>query len=159
MPNSTLTAQLVSAMLLMFQSPLNVVANQEPDVASVRKFFDDWVKAERNADIAALADSVSEDCVFLLPGQAPRKGREEVRRLYEQFFSAYRDSEVEHHVSIEDAKVVGAYAFFWGVDELTITTGGHSVKARGYGLGVLKRVGDGRWKSYLAMNNMARAAE
>jgi uncharacterized protein (TIGR02246 family) len=127
------------------------------EVESVRRFFDNWIAAERDHDIGRLLDAVDDDCVFLLPGQEPLKGKQQVRQMYESFFQTYGGAAVDHRVSVEDVQIAGNYAFFWGVDELKISRpDGQVVQARGYGIGILKRGVDGRWKSYRSMNNMTR---
>jgi ketosteroid isomerase-like protein len=59
---------------------------------SVRRFFDDWLEAERAENIGSLMQMIDDHCVFLLPGQEPLKGKAAVRAMYEQFFQAYRGS-------------------------------------------------------------------
>ncbi|HEY6330056.1 MAG TPA: SgcJ/EcaC family oxidoreductase [Blastocatellia bacterium] len=130
---------------------------QTNEEQSIRLFFDDWLEAERAEDIDRLMEMVDDHCVFLLPGQEPLNGKAAVRTMYERFFLACKGASIDHRVSVQDVNIASDYAFFWGRDELNLThSTGQVVKAKGYGIGVLRRGADGRWRTFRSMNNITR---
>ena len=123
---------------------------------AVRRSLDDFMAADRARDLPRLLSMLADDCVFLMPGRPPVAGKAAVEALYRQYYERYADAEVDHTATIEELQVAGDWAYWWGVDAVTITppAGAPPIKARGHGMGILRRGADGTWKQARGINNM-----
>jgi uncharacterized protein (TIGR02246 family) len=126
------------------------------DEAAIRELFSAWQRASRAKEVDALLGLVTDDVVFLAPGQPPIRGKPAVRELFGRVFSSV---EFEQNFVIEEIQVMGDWAFCWGVDSSVMRplAGGAAVRARGMGLSVMKR-SMGGWRFARGINNMTREA-
>jgi uncharacterized protein (TIGR02246 family) len=124
------------------------------DEQAIRALFDAWQRASRAGDIETLLGFVTDDAVFLAPGQPPIRGKAAVRDL---FLLALSRVEMEQDFRIEEIQVLGEWAFCWGIDSSTMRPrgGGDAVRARGMGLSLLRKEG-GAWRFARGINNMTR---
>jgi ketosteroid isomerase-like protein len=103
-------------------------------------------QALRTNDVETFMSYVADDVVLMPPGEAPVRGKAEVRRWYETFLSQYRTSSLlltdkEVFVGGDWAAERGAYE--WG---LTPTAGGAPVVDRGSYLQIWARQPQGEWR-------------
>jgi uncharacterized protein (TIGR02246 family) len=121
---------------------------------AIRTLFDAWQRASRAGDVEALLGLVTDDAVFLAPGQPPIRGKTAAGDLFRLVLARF---EMEQDFAIEEIQVLGEWAFCWGVDSSTMRPrgGGDAVRARGMGLSLLRKKG-GAWRFARGINNMTR---
>ena len=128
----------------------------EADKNAILLIVGRWRAATKAKNIDAILELVDDDVVFLPSTLPPIRGKKEVERMYRTFFPQYR--EVKQEEVIEEVRIAGDWAFFWGTDELHLVpeSGGAEIHMRGKGLGVLKRQADGSWRFWRGINNMVK---
>jgi uncharacterized protein (TIGR02246 family) len=133
------------------------MAEQNPakESAAIRQMFQDWEEGVRSKDISRLLDFITEDAVFMPPGQPLIRGKSQVEALYKMSFEKFT---MDQKFQIEEIQICGDWAFVWGVDSavLTPTDGGPAIQARGMGISILQRQPDGLWKFSRGINNMTK---
>ncbi len=129
--------------------------DQTEDEAAIRQMFREWKEAVRTKDIPRLLSFITEDAVFMPPGQPLIRGKAQVEALYQLSFSKFI---MEQEFQIEEIQIAGDWAFLWGIDsaKLTPTDGGPEIEAKGMGISILRRQSDGSWKLARGINNMTR---
>ena len=128
------------------------------DERAIRELFSTWKRATKVGDVATVLTLIAEDAVFLAPARPPIRGRQEVEALYRQVFALY---EIEQEFVFEEIRVSGDLAFCWGHDSAVMrpTDGGPERRARGYGMTIFTRDGEGRWLVARGINNMTAVAD
>ena len=109
------------------------------DEIAIRALIATWMDASRRGDTATVLKLMSEDALFLLPGQPPMRGRE-------QFAQAMPEGmQVDGHSTVEEVVVVGDLAYCRTSLEVRITpAGGATVKRSGHTLSILRKQNE-RW--------------
>jgi uncharacterized protein (TIGR02246 family) len=128
----------------------------DEDERAIRKLFAEWGDAVAARDVEQLLTLITEDAVFLAPGQEPIRGKVAVEALYRQVLSLYR---FEQNWVFEEIQVLGDWAYCWGRDSVTMTPLGSAeaaVRASGMGLSILRRQPNGSWAVARGINNMTR---
>jgi uncharacterized protein (TIGR02246 family) len=111
------------------------------DEAQIRELVDQWLAATEAGDAAAVLDLMTDDAVFLVPGQAPF-GKAEFARAA----TAQSELRIEGDSDIEEIQVCGDWAFMRSHLTIRLTPpDGSTVTRTGRALTVLRRE-DGRWK-------------
>lgn len=130
---------------------VGVAADQE----AIRALFGTWREASKRRDVDSLLGLVTDDVVFLAPGQPPIRGKGAVRELFSVVLSRF---ELEQDFVIQEIQVLGEWAFCWGTDSSVMRplNGGAPVRARGMGLSLLRRSAQGAWRFARGINNMTR---
>jgi uncharacterized protein (TIGR02246 family) len=123
----------------------------------INGLVDQWTAAVKAKDSATLASLVTEDCVFLAPNASPMRGRATVEQLYRNLFARYNLAQSFH---FEEARLMGDWAFAWGVDDIAMTpvAGGDTVHFVGHGMSILRCEPDGAWRFARGINNATRQA-
>jgi uncharacterized protein (TIGR02246 family) len=113
--------------------------------------FAAWKDATRRGDIEKIIDLVTEDAEFWTQGSAAVKGRDAVRKLYEQFANAYS---IEQDFEEIERIVEGDHAFIRGREQNVVTPrGGQPVNVMQRAMMILRRGTDGRWRFARGMTN------
>jgi uncharacterized protein (TIGR02246 family) len=122
----------------------------QEDVAAILALVDEWDKAMRAGDSAALLDRITEDCVFLAPGMPPMQGRACMAPLLAGF-SQFR---LEPLFEVQELVVLGDWAFLWAKDEITAApaSGGDPRIAKGWALSILQKGTDHLWRFARGVN-------
>jgi uncharacterized protein (TIGR02246 family) len=125
------------------------------DEAAIRKMYQDWEEAVSRKDIAYLLNFITDDAVFMPPGQPLIRGKSQVEALYKMSFDKFT---MDQNFQIEEIQICGDWAFVWGIDSAVLTPldGGPVVHGRGMGISILRRQPDGSWKFSRGINNMTR---
>jgi uncharacterized protein (TIGR02246 family) len=125
------------------------------DEEEIRALYASWQDASRKKDVETLLSFVTDDAVFLAPGQPPIRGKDAVRALFSLVVSRF---EWEQAFRIEEIRVLGDWAFCWGEDSSVMRPlgGGEVQRARGMALSVLSRGPDAKWRFARGINNMTR---
>jgi uncharacterized protein (TIGR02246 family) len=128
------------------------------DEAAIRTLFAEWKRASQAKDVDRLSTLITDDAVFLAPGQPPIRGRAAFEALYRQVLGAFV---FEQDWVFEEIAVLGDWGYCWGRDSVTMTpiAGGPAVRASGAGLSILRRLADGSWVVARGINNMVRETQ
>jgi uncharacterized protein (TIGR02246 family) len=102
-----------------------------------------WIDAVNVGDLARLLTLMTDDVVFLNPGQAP-VGRDGFSHA---FSAAHKQAVVRCISKLEEVVVVGEVAYTRSRDALSVTRrgGGEATQLAGYRITVYRRQPDGRW--------------
>jgi uncharacterized protein (TIGR02246 family) len=126
--------------------------NIEQDRKAIREVVVLWAKATAEGDLAAVMNLMTEDVVFLTPGNPPML-REGFRTVFQNMI---------HNVTVKakpdvqelDIEVDGDVAVSWGKLEIEITpkSGGPLKMAQGHTLSAFRRGTDGQWRIFRDAN-------
>jgi uncharacterized protein (TIGR02246 family) len=131
--------------------------NRQPEQTmpeqEIRAMIATWLEASKKGDLETLLNLMTEDVIFLTPGNSP---------MDRQDFIAGSKSmagkiSFEGHSRVQEITVTGDQAICWTHLEITVTplTGGASVKRAGNTLSVLRRGLDGQWRIWRDANMLA----
>lgn len=113
------------------------------DEQEIRTVHSNWIDAVNAGDLARLLTLVTEDVVFLAPGQAPsdREG------FSSNFTTAHQHMRICCASELEEVVIAGEAAWTRSRDALSVTSraGGKTAHLAGYRLTVYRKQGDGRW--------------
>jgi len=115
------------------------------DEQAIRALIAHWLAATRQGDVAAILPLMTDDVVFMVPGQPPMIGRD-------RFADGMRAMAHTHRVMpdsvVEEVVVSGDMAYSRTRLEIRIEPvgGGVAVRRAGYTLSVFRRGADGRWQ-------------
>ena len=102
-----------------------------------------WIDAVNAGDLTRLLTLMTNDVVFLNPGQAPF-GRDGFSLA---FSAAHQQAVVRCISELEEVVVVGEVAYTRSQDALSVTRrgGGKATQLAGYRITIYRRQPDGRW--------------
>jgi len=120
------------------------------DEQKIRNLIDDWAVASREGDVDTVMNLMTEDVIFLTPGNPP---------MYRKDFAAGSAAmkgtvRIEGRSDVQEITVDGDIAIFWNLLEVEITplAGGVTSKRAGNTLTVLRRGNDGQWRIWRDAN-------
>jgi uncharacterized protein (TIGR02246 family) len=112
------------------------------DEKAVRQVVEDWMDASRRGDTAAVLALMTDDAVFMVPGQAPFG-----RQAFAAACEGMRGVRIEGRSEVAELQVLGEWAFMRNRIDMTATpAGGEPVHRSGYTLTLLRKEADGRWR-------------
>lgn len=112
------------------------------DEQAIRRVVADWMTATRAGAADAVLELMTDDVVFMVPGQPPFGKRE-----FALAFAGLRGARLEGHNEIVELRVLGDWAFVRNRIEMTVTpAGGAAVHRSGHTLTLLRREADGAWR-------------
>ena len=114
------------------------------DERAIRNLMRTWMRASEKGDTGKVLTLMSDDAIFLTPGNPPIRGRDEFAVLQKAAgdrFTLSADSKLEEVV------VRGDWAYCWTHLTLTMTPkdGGKAIRRAGNTLSILRRSADGAW--------------
>jgi uncharacterized protein (TIGR02246 family) len=116
----------------------------QTDEQQIRQLVSTWMAATKAGDIEKVLSLMSDDVVFLMPGQPVMRkaGFADAARAQAGKDAPRYDGTSE----IQEIKIVGDWAFMWTTLRVVVTPpgGGPSMTRAGHTLSVLKKQ-DGRW--------------
>ena len=114
--------------------------SEEP---AIRHLHAAWIHAVNAGDLPTLVNLMTDDAVFLSPGQAPAR-RE---AFCEGFTAAQQQASIQCVSEIEDVVVLGDLAHTLSRDAVRVVPrgGGAPTALAGHRLSVYRRQPDGRW--------------
>ena len=127
--------------------------NTVSDEQQIRAVMDSWLLASRAGDLTALLNLMTEDVVFLTPGNIPM--------LREQFEDTFKSMagviDIDGRSDIQEITVIGDTAICWNLLEISVTpqAGGPTIKRAGNTLTVFHRGMDGQWRIWRDANMLA----
>ena len=114
-----------------------------PVEGAIRDLHASWIDAVNSGDLRCLLMLMTDDAVFLSPGQMPidRDG------FSANFAAAHRELRVRCISELEEVVVVGGVAYTRSRDALSVTprAGGPVTELAGYRMSVYREQPDGRW--------------
>jgi uncharacterized protein (TIGR02246 family) len=120
------------------------------DEQQIRKLIDDWATASREGDLDTVMNLMTEDVVFLTPGNPPMH-----RKDFAAGATAMKGTvRIEGRSDVQEITVNGDTAICWNRLEVEITplAGGVTSKRVGNTLSVLRRGADGQWRIWRDAN-------
>ena len=114
-----------------------------PDEQKIHEVHTTWIAAVNARDLARLLTLMTDDAVFLNPGQAPFGPA----GFSANFSAAQNRVQIECTSDLEEVVVVGDVAYTRGKDALSVTprAGGETRQLAGYRITVYRQQPDGRW--------------
>jgi uncharacterized protein (TIGR02246 family) len=111
------------------------------DERAIRNLVDTWMLATQQGDVETVLNLMSDDVVFMVPGQKPF-GKE----AFANMSRTLEGVRFEGRSDIEELTVLGNWAYLRNHIEMTMTrAGGAPIRRGGYTLAILRKQEDGRW--------------
>jgi uncharacterized protein (TIGR02246 family) len=118
------------------------------DERAIRELVDTWMAASKAGDVATVLDLMTDDVVFMTPGQEPF-GKEEFRAASEAMARMKMDGRAE----ILELRVLGDWAYIRNRIEIDVTPpDGETLHRSGYTLTILRKDDDGLWRLFRDAN-------
>jgi len=117
---------------------------QTSEVEAIRDLMETWRRASVAGDLKTILALMSDDAVFLVPGQPPMQGKHAFAAAFQAMLATARIDAVS---DIRQIEVEGDLAWCWNNLSLTVTprNGGQPSRRAGYTLSVLRREPGGQW--------------
>lgn len=128
--------------------------NSADDERAIRELVQTWFSASQRGDIDTVLSLMTDDVVFMVPGQEPFG-----KAAFAQASAGMKSVRMEGSYDIREVQVMGDWAYLRNFIELTVTpAAGEAVQRSGYTLTVLRREGDGKWRLCRDANLLAAGA-
>ena len=114
------------------------------DERAIRNLIATWHRASEEGDVAQVLTLMSEDVIFLTPGQPPIRGRDEFAALQKAAGDSFR---LTAQGKLEEVVVRGDWAYCWTHLTVTMTprAGGAPIRRAGHTLSILRKDAGGNW--------------
>jgi uncharacterized protein (TIGR02246 family) len=123
-------------------------ATVSDDERAIRALVQEWMRASKAGDTAAVLDLMTDDVLFMTPGAEPF-GKDAFRERA----ASLNAVEIDGHAETLEIEVLGDRAWLRNRLEMTMTSAGGEARRRsGYTLTILKQGGDGRWRLFRDAN-------
>lgn len=112
------------------------------DEMAIRTVVNTWMSATKTGDLATVLRLMTDDAVFLVPGQEPF-GKAE----FASASARMREMQIEAVSKIEEIQIAGDWAYLRSHIDMTVTPpGGASVHRSGHTLTIFRKGVDGNWR-------------
>lgn len=112
------------------------------DERAIRAVVDTWLAASQAGDLPTVLSLMTDDCLFLTPGQPPF-GKEAFAKMSE----GMKDVRFEGTSDIQEVQVFGDVAYLRNALRIVITMpDGKTVRRSGQTLTILRKGADGKWR-------------
>jgi uncharacterized protein (TIGR02246 family) len=112
------------------------------DERAIRQVVETWMAASRSGDLDTVLGLMTEDVVFMVPGQEPF-GKE----VFTALSKGAGASLIEGTSEIVELKILGEWAFIRNRIAMQMTPpGGETVRRASYTLTLLRKEADGQWR-------------
>jgi uncharacterized protein (TIGR02246 family) len=113
------------------------------DEQEIRRLVSDWMTASKAGDVDRLLSFMSEDVVFLVPGELPMRKSDFAAAARSQ--SGANAPKVDGSVDIQELQVVGDWAFLWTKLLVIVTPpGAQPITRAGHTLTIVRKQ-SGKW--------------
>ena len=113
----------------------------QDDEKAIRSLVDTWLAATRSGDLATVLSLMSDDVIFMVPGQQPF-GKE----VFAANSKSMKGVRIEATSDIKEIKVLGEWAWMRNYLKVTVTPPNEKTTVRsGYSLTILRKNRDGKW--------------
>ena len=112
------------------------------DEDAIRQLVATWLDASRAGDTDKVLSLMTDDVVFLTPGQPPMRGK----AAFVASQSSVKDFAIDARGEVQEIRILGDWAWMWTRLTVTMTPkdGGRPVERAGNTLSVLNKQA-GRW--------------
>ena len=123
---------------------------------AIREVHATWIDAVNAGDLERLLSLMTDDVVFLNPGQAPI-GRD---GFPAGFSAAHQQSRIRCISELEEVVIVGEIAYTLCRDSLSVTprAGGEATELAGHRITIYRKQPDGRWLLACDVNTLSPVA-
>jgi uncharacterized protein (TIGR02246 family) len=113
------------------------------DERAIRELVDTWLAATKTGDLRTVLSLMTEDVVFMVPGQKPF-GKE----AFEAASEGMANVRIEGTSDILEIQVLGDWAYLRTYIKMSMSgsDGEAPIRRSGYTLTILRRESDGRWR-------------
>jgi uncharacterized protein (TIGR02246 family) len=120
---------------------------------AIRAMIATWLEASKNGDLTTLSNLMTEDVIFLTPGNSPMDRQDFIAGSK----SMASKITFEGHSRVQEITVTGNQAICWTHLEIIVTPNGSgpAIKRAGNTLSVLRRGLDGQWRIWRDANMLA----
>ncbi|HEY9278517.1 MAG TPA: SgcJ/EcaC family oxidoreductase [Eoetvoesiella sp.] len=124
------------------------------DEHAIREVVGTWLAASKAGDLATVLGLMTDDVIFMVPGQEPF-GKAEFSSISESM----KNVRIEGKSDIQEIQVFGNWAYLRNYLEMTMAPlgGGTPVRRSGYTLTILRKEIDGRWRLARDANLLAES--
>jgi uncharacterized protein (TIGR02246 family) len=113
------------------------------DELEIRQLVLTWMEASKAGDVDKVLSLMSDDVVFLVPGEVPMRKSDFAASARAQ--SGPNAPKIDGSVEIQELKVLGDWAFLWTKLRVSVTPPGASTMTRaGHTLTIVKKE-NGKW--------------
>lgn len=132
------------------------IANTEAEIAAIKAAFASLVKVSEAGDAEGYASYLTDDAIYLGPGQPAIMGKQKIRDFVADFFKNWNFSFPQW--TTEEVIVAGEIAIhrYSGVATLTPKSGGEPLIADRKYMDVMRKETDGQWRLARHMLNLNR---
>lgn len=125
------------------------------DEQAIRHLVSTWLTASENGKTEEVLKLMSEDVIFLMPGQPPMRKRDFISGQ-----SALKDVDIQATADIREIKVFGDWAYCWNNLAVSVTprNGSPPVKRVGNVVSILRKEAD-RWVIFRDANMLTVVPE
>jgi uncharacterized protein (TIGR02246 family) len=113
------------------------------DERAIRSLIDTWMKASMAHDLATVLSLMTDDVVFMVPGQKPF-GKAEFAAMS----VGMKNVAFAGKTDIQEIRVLGDWAYLRNYLEVTVSPpgGAKPVRRSGYTLSIMRKEADGQWR-------------
>ncbi len=112
------------------------------DERQIRELVETWMVASKAGDLPTVLELMTDDVIFMTPGQAPF-GKEEFAANGERM----KDFTMEGRCDLQEVEILGNSAYIRNYIEIALTKAGDAPRRMsGYTMGILRKEPDGRWR-------------
>ncbi len=124
------------------------------DERAIREVVATWLDANKRGDTAAVLSLMTDDVVFLVPGQKPFG-----KAAFAAASEAQNDMQIEGQSTIEELTVLGNWAHLRTHLSITVTVPDRDpVRRSGYTLTIMRKEADGKWRLARDANLLVKEA-
>ena len=124
------------------------------DERAIREVVATWIEASKRGDTAAVLSLMTDDVVFLVPGQKPFG-----KAAFAAASEAQNDMQIEGQSTIEELTVLGNWAHLRTHLSITVTVPDRDpVRRSGYTLTIMRKEADGKWRLARDANLLVKEA-
>jgi uncharacterized protein (TIGR02246 family) len=122
------------------------------DEKMIREVIATWLRASREGDTTTIAKLMTDDVVFLTPGNEPMIGRDAFLDRQRQL----KDVRIDAHSDVREVWTEGDWGYAWSDLTVTMTkSDGTSTRRKGSTLSIFRRSAAGEWQIARDANMLA----
>ncbi|WP_322056350.1 SgcJ/EcaC family oxidoreductase [Paraburkholderia sp. J63] len=112
------------------------------DERAIRQVVESWMAASQRGDTATVLGLMTDDAVFMVPGQEPFG-----KAAFAAASKGMEGMTIEGKTGIVELKILGDWAFIRNQIDIAVTPpDGDTVRRAGYTLTLLQKGADGQWR-------------
>jgi len=129
---------------------------EQTDEQQIRNVVASWIEASKAGDLDTVLNLMTDDVVFLTPGNPPMRREDFAARTRAMEGKVNMDGRFD----VQEITVLGDTAILWNYLEIAVTpaAGGATVRRAGNVLSVLRRGSDGQWRIWRDGNLLTAAS-